>query len=357
MLNNIMNNSSRFFGMIATILGHSVPGQAEENVEKNEKNSLTSPHVPVLLDAVLESFADRDDGVLVDCTLGYAGHSEALLRAHPHLQLVGIDRDPEALAFSEKRLEPFRDRVELLHGSFSTLLPQILATRKISGVLADFGVSSLQLDKMDRGFSFESETLDMRMDPGRGLSAADLVNTYSADRLEYIFREYGEIRQAGRLAQAIVQARKRTPIRSGRELAEIILQLFPRRGRIHPATQPFQAIRIEVNDELGEIERLLDTLEAHPPAGAVVSLITFHSLEDRLVKSRFRRWSQRCICPPEAIRCSCGGDHALGRVLNKKPHTAEAAELKSNSRARSAKLRSFQFRETLPEKTGSLLQP
>ena len=329
-------------------------------MENSEKNSHSSPHVPVLLDTVLESFSDRDDGVLVDCTLGYAGHSEALLRAHPHLRLVGIDRDPEALAFSEKRLEPFRDRVELLHGSFSTLLPQILATRKVSALLADFGVSSLQLDKMNRGFSFESETLDMRMDPTQGRSAREVVNEASADRLEYIFREYGEVRQAGRLARAIVEARTRAPIQSGRELAEIMLQVFPRQGRIHPATQPFQAIRIEVNDELGEIERLLSALEEYPPAGAVVSLITFHSLEDRLVKSRFRRWSQRCICPPEAIRCSCGGDHALGRVLNKKPHTAEAAELKSNSRARSAKLRSFQFRETLPEKpekTERLSQP
>jgi 16S rRNA (cytosine1402-N4)-methyltransferase len=275
--------------------------------------------------------------------LGYAGHSSALLEAHPKLRLVGIDRDPEALEFSAERLAPFRERIRLLRGSFSRLLPELLPRERISGLLADFGVSSLQLDKRQRGFSFESETLDMRMDPEVPLSARDVVNSYPREKLEYLFREYGEIRQAGRLADAIVRRRSVAPIESARELSTLLLPLQPRGGKTHPATRAFQAIRIEVNDELGEIERLLDALEKSPPPGAVIGLITFHSLEDRLVKNRFRRWSRECICPPEAIRCGCGGDHSLGRALSRKPLVASGEELKANPRSRSAKLRCFRF--------------
>ncbi|WP_457607451.1 16S rRNA (cytosine(1402)-N(4))-methyltransferase RsmH [Nitratifractor sp.] len=314
-------------------------------MKNTDRQRNESPHIPVLLDEVLQSFeGTTEPGVLIDCTLGYAGHSAALLEAHPGLRLVGIDRDREALEFSARRLAPYGgNRVELLQGSFSALLPSLLESSPPVALLADFGVSSLQLDKRERGFSFESEELDMRMDPSSGLSAYDVVNDYPAERLDRIFREYGEIRQAGRLAEAIVRARSRKPIRSGRELAELIAGVLPRHGKTHPATQPFQAIRIEVNDELGEIERLLDTLEATPPAGAVVSLITFHSLEDRLVKNRFREWSRDCICPPGTPRCLCGGGHALGRPLSRKPVTASPEELRRNSRSRSAKLRSFRF--------------
>ena len=320
-----------------------------ETVAKREESV---PHLPVLLDEVLESFEGiSESGYLIDCTLGYAGHSKALLQAHPDLKLIGIDRDPEALNFSEKRLGDFASRIELLHGSFSELLPELLATRDVTALLADFGVSSLQLDRRDRGFSFESEILDMRMNPDQKLSAHEVVNRYSVDALERIFREFGEFRPAGKLARAIMEARKQKPIKSGRELAEIIEKILPGRGRVHPATQPFQAIRIEVNDELGEIRRLLDALEVHPPSGAVVSLITFHSLEDRLVKQRFREWSRECICPPEAPRCGCGGGHALGRELQRKPRTASAKELRLNPRSRSAKLRSFRFKENVePER-------
>jgi len=313
-------------------------------VSINEKNEETSPHLPVLLGEVLESFEAIDEtGAFIDCTLGYAGHSEAILKAHPRLKLIGIDRDPEALAFSEKRLAPYAERFELLQGAFSEQVPGLLSTRKVTALLADFGVSSLQLDRKERGFSFESETLDMRMNPDSGISAYDVVNRYPAEKLEQIFRDFGEIRPAARLARAIVDARRHSPIESGKALAEIVRSVLPRTGRIHPATQPFQAIRIAVNDELGEITRLLDALEANPPAGAIVSLITFHSLEDRLVKNRFRDWSRNCLCPPEAPRCSCGGDHALGRALFKKPRTAGAKELRENPRSRSAKLRSFRF--------------
>ena len=301
------------------------------------------PHIPVLLDEVLESFSGIDEGYFVDCTLGYAGHSSAILERHPQLQLVGIDRDPEALDFSRKRLEPFAERSRLYRGRFSTLLPQ-LNISPIVAVLADFGVSSLQLDKKERGFGFGSDVLDMRMDSSAALSAYEVVNTYSREALEYLLDHYGEIRSSRKLAAAIVEARALAPIESARALSDIALRVMPGGGRIHPATLLFQAIRIEVNDELGEIEGLLDALEAMKPSGAVVSLITFHSLEDRLVKRRFKKWSQECICDPHAIRCTCSRDHALGKVLRRKPITAGREELKVNPRSRSAKLRSFRFK-------------
>jgi len=194
----------------------------------------------------------------------------------------------------------------------------------------------------ERGFSFHSENLDMRMDSNSPLSAYDVVNDYSTERLTEIFYKYGEIKQARKLAQEIARNR---PISSGKELAEIILSVIPKRGKTHPATQIFQAIRIEVNDELGEIERLLDALESNPPYSAVVSLITFHSLEDRIVKNRFKEWSKNCICPPNIMRCECGNNNAIGKQLNKKPISATAEEIKINPRSRSAKLRAFKFKD------------
>ncbi|WP_456381941.1 16S rRNA (cytosine(1402)-N(4))-methyltransferase RsmH [Hydrogenimonas sp.] len=303
------------------------------------------PHIPVLLDEVLECFeAMPEEGVFIDCTLGYGGHSEAILKKFPKIRLVGIDQDPEAIAFATKRLEPFKARFEARRGRFSDLLPELLEL-PVAGILADFGVSSLQLDKKERGFSFQSETLDMRMNPEAGFSAYDVVNGYPTEELERIFREYAEERAWRKAARAVVEARAKKPIESGVELSEILGRVLPKRGKTNPATALFQAIRIEVNDELGEIRRLLDALEAHPPAGAVVGLITFHSLEDRLVKQRFKKWSTACICPPEAFRCTCGGDHALGRMPGRKPFTAKAEEVKRNPRSRSAKLRCFRFEE------------
>ncbi len=309
--------------------------------------SETAPHVPVLLNEVLQCFeAMPPEGTFVDCTLGYGGHSEAMLRKFPRIRLIGIDQDPEALDFSRKRLAPFGERVEFRKGRFSQVLPQILQERgDVCGVLADFGVSSLQLDKMERGFSFHSETLDMRMDPSAPFSAYDVVNEYPQQELERIFRDYAEERRWRQAARAVAEARARGPIESGKELAELLARVLPKKGKTHPATALFQAIRIEVNDELGEIERLLEALEANPPKGAVVGLITFHSLEDRLVKRRFAQWARSCICPPESFRCTCGNDHALGRPLGRKPRTASPEEVKANPRSRSAKLRCFQFKE------------
>jgi len=305
---------------------------------------MKTPHIPVLLDEVLRSFSDVGEGYFVDCTLGYAGHSSEMLAKYDNLRHIGIDRDDEALAFSQKRLEPFEGRSTLYKGTFANVFPT-LKEEPVLAVLADFGVSSLQLDKMERGFSFNSETLDMRMDASSPLSAYEVVNEYSQDKLEYIFDAYGEVRSYRKLAGAVVEARAKAPIKSAKELSEIAKSVIPSGGKIHPATLMFQAIRIEVNNELGEIEGLLDALEAKHTKGEVVSLISFHSLEDRLVKNRFKKWSTACICDPQAMRCTCGKNHAIGKALSSKPVTATKEELKINPRSRSAKLRSFRFKK------------
>ena len=305
---------------------------------------MQTPHIPVLLDEVLESFKDVGEGYFVDCTLGYAGHSSEMLARYTNLKHIGIDRDDEALAFSKKRLEPYKERSTLYKGTFANVFPA-LKESPIVAVLADFGVSSLQLDKQERGFSFISETLDMRMDASSELSAYEVVNHYPKEKLEYIFDTYGEVRSFKRLASAIVEARAKGPITSARELSEIAKTIIPAGGKIHPATLMFQAIRIEVNNELGEIEGLLDALEQKHVKGEVISLISFHSLEDRLVKNRFKKWAQACICDPQAMRCTCGKNHALGKAFSSKPVTATKEELKVNPRSRSAKLRSFRFKK------------
>ena len=305
------------------------------------------PHIPVLLAEVLDGFSKIKEGYFVDCTLGYAGHSEAMLENYSQIKHIGIDRDDEALDFSKNRLTPFKDRTKLYKGTFATTLPMLTET-PITGLLADFGVSSLQLDKMDRGFSFESETLDMRMDSTAKLSAYEVVNNYSQEKLEYILNHYGEVRSYRKVALAIVEARSKEPIKSGKELANIISTVIPRGGKIHPATLSFQGIRIEVNNELGEIEGLLDVLEEKFKSGelngTIVSLITFHSLEDRLVKNRYKKWSTACICDAQAMRCTCGKNHQLGKMLKRKPIVATKQELKINARSRSAKLRTFIFK-------------
>lgn len=305
---------------------------------------MQTPHIPVLLDEVLESFKDVGEGYFVDCTLGYAGHSSEMLARYTNLKHIGIDRDDEALAFSKKRLEPYKERSTLYKGTFANVFPA-LKESPVVAVLADFGVSSLQLDKQERGFSFISETLDMRMDASSELSAYEVVNHYPKEKLEYIFDTYGEVRSFKRLASAIVEARAKGAITSARELSEIAKTIIPAGGKIHPATLMFQAIRIEVNNELGEIEGLLDALEQKHVKGEVVSLISFHSLEDRLVKNRFKKWAQDCICHPQAMRCTCGKNHALGKAFSSKPVTATKEELKVNPRSRSAKLRSFRFKK------------
>ncbi|SFV61759.1 rRNA small subunit methyltransferase H [hydrothermal vent metagenome] len=305
------------------------------------------PHIPVLLNEVLDGFLNIKNGYFVDCTLGYAGHSWAMLNKYNHIQHIGIDRDNEALAFSKDRLSAFGDRSRLYRGTFATIFPK-LKEKPIVAVLADFGVSSLQLDKMERGFSFESENLDMRMDSSGKLSAYEIVNHYDQEQLEYILNHYGEVRSYRKVAGAIIEARSKKTIESAKELSNIICSVIPRGGKIHPATLTFQAIRIEVNNELGEIDGLLNILESKAKAGelkgAIVSLITFHSLEDRLVKNRYKKWVTSCICDTHAMRCTCGKNHDLGKILKRKPIIASKEELKINARSRSAKLRTFIFK-------------
>lgn len=308
-----------------------------------------TPHIPVLFNEVMDSFIGMSDGYFVDCTMGYAGHSMGILDRFTNIKHIGIDRDTEALEFSKNKLIDFESRITFHHGTFSSVLPT-LRDKNIVGVLADFGVSSLQLDKKSRGFSFTSETLDMRMDNSSELSAFEVVNEYSSEKLEYIFENYGEITQAKELAQAIINARIGSKITSAKELSDIIVKTLPKFGKIHPATLAFQSIRIEVNNELGEIEKLLDELEISHNNREIVSLITFHSLEDRLVKNRFQKWSKNCICDIRAMRCTCGNNHAIGKIITKKPITASQEELKVNPRSRSAKLRTFKFINKMEKK-------
>jgi len=302
-----------------------------------------TPHIPVLYREVTDAFSGCKEGIIVDCTMGYGGHSSLLLGANPGIHLIGIDQDETAIRFSTERLAPFGDRVEIRKGRFSRVLEEIVrdyGAEQIRGVLADIGVSSLQLDEKARGFSFESETLDMRMDPSAPLDAATVVNTYPEAELERLLRDYGEIPNARRVAQAIVSQR---PFTSAKALAEAVRPYAPRGKKIHPATLVMQAIRIEVNDELGELNRLLDVCERACFPDATIGIISFHSLEDRIVKQRFAQWAKNCICPSDAMRCTCGNDHALGRARPKKPITAQPDELKSNPRSRSAKLRLFEM--------------
>ncbi|MGA9046655.1 16S rRNA (cytosine(1402)-N(4))-methyltransferase RsmH [Sulfuricurvum sp.] len=302
-----------------------------------------TPHIPVLYREVIEAFSSCKEGIVVDCTMGYGGHSSLLLENNPSLSLVGIDQDPTAIAFSSKRLEPYGKRVTIRRGRFSEVAAEVMAENgeKICGILADIGVSSLQLDQRERGFSYESDRLDMRMNPDAPLSADEVVNTYSQSALETILREYGEVTNARKVAETIVSKR---PFSSAKELSNAIFHLMPKGKKIHPSTLVMQAIRIEVNDELGELTRLLDAVESSAIKHMRVAIITFHSLEDRIVKNRFARWAKNCICPDEAMRCTCGNNHAIGKVLTKKPLIAQEDELRENSRSRSAKLRVFEIK-------------
>ncbi len=299
------------------------------------------PHIPVLKNEVLELFKDISSGVIIDCTLGYAGHSSLLLEQNKNINLIGIDRDQSAIDFSLKRLKKFDGRFEIKKGRFSSVVNEILNQKQnVKGILADIGVSSLQLDKKERGFSFQSDILDMRMDKNTSLSAYDVVNFYDKEKLEYILKEYGELKNYKKIADFIIKNR---PYGSAKELAEDLTKIMPKSKKIHPATLVFQAIRIEVNDELGELNRLLDTIENSKTNDTLVAIISFHSLEDRIVKKRFSKWAKKCICPPEAIKCECGANNSLGKILTKKPITATKKEMNKNPRSRSAKLRVFKI--------------
>ena len=296
------------------------------------------PHIPVLYNEVLDCFKEIKTGYIIDCTTGYAGHSSGLLNQNSSVQLICNDQDDEALEFSKKRLKDFEKRVEFNKGNFEDIIKKF-EDYPIRGILADIGVSSLQLDKLDRGFSFNSKNLDMRMNQNQILDASTVVNSYSQVELENIFKEYGEIREYKKIASLIVQNR---PFYSAKELAEFFYNKLPK-GKIHPATLIFQAIRIEVNDELGVLDRLFKSMEEAKLKDCIVAIISFHSLEDRVVKNYFKKWSENCICPKDAFRCECGKNHSLGEIITKKPIIATNFEIKQNPRSRSAKLRVFRF--------------
>lgn len=302
-------------------------------------------HVPVLFQETLNLLAIKPDGIYVDCTLGGAGHSAAIAeRLGPNGRLIGLDQDENALKAAGERLARFGERVQTVKTNFAFIADVIanLSIQGVDGVLMDIGVSSHQLDEGERGFSFHQEApLDMRMDRSNPVSAETVVNEWSEAELARILWEYGEERWSKRIAQFIVKERESTPLQTTSDLVRVIKAAIPaaaRREGGHPARQTFQAIRIAVNDELGVLERGLEgALQVLKPGGRL-AVITFHSLEDRIVKQRFQSWVNPCTCPPTLPVCACG-KRPLADHVTRKPVVASAAELEQNPRARSAKLR------------------
>lgn len=302
-------------------------------------------HTPVLLDQCIENLNIRPDGIYVDGTLGGGGHSFHICeRLSEQGMLIGIDRDRDALEAAEKRLRGFSCRKYFVQSNYADIRT-VLAEKgieKIDGALLDIGVSSFQLDNAERGFSYMQDApLDMRMNREDDLTAYDVVNSYDRDELTRIIREYGEERWASRIAAFIVRARAEKPVESTSELVELIKEAIPARARRsgpHPAKRTFQAIRIEVNDELGELSRAVDEYLDVMNRGGRLCIITFHSLEDRIVKQKLQKRADPCTCPPEFPVCVCGKKADI-RKVTRKPIVAEASELDLNPRARSAKLR------------------
>jgi len=302
-------------------------------------------HKPVLVGEVIASLQCRAGAVYVDGTLGGGGHAFEILRnSAPDGRLIGIDADGDALREAGKCLAPFGDRAILVKGNFADMETTLFGMNieKVEGILLDLGVSSHQLDTAERGFSFTLDApLDMRMDQVRGPSAYDLVHTLSGEELEELIRKFSEERMAGRIARAIVERRTLSPIRTTADLAGVVAGALPRtRGpaRIHPATRTFQALRIAVNDELANLQQaLVGGMDLLKPGGRF-SVISFHSLEDRIVKNAFHAGEKGCICPPDLPVCACGRKPTM-KVVTRKPVVAGEAEIRDNPRARSAKLR------------------
>jgi 16S rRNA (cytosine1402-N4)-methyltransferase len=296
----------------------------------------------VLRDEVVSLFASVPPGVLVDATVGGGGHAAAILEAYPALRLVGLDRDPVALEAAGELLFPFGDRVTLIRSPFSALEDVVSSSGlgALSGVLLDLGVSSPQLDRAERGFSYRSDgPLDMRMDPTTGVTAAELVNGLPEGALAALFRENGEGRLSGRIARAVVGAR---PLTSTRELAEVVAAAVPAAARRkgHPARRVFQALRIEVNDELGQLGEALPAALSHLAVGGVCAVISYHSGEDRLTKQTFTEAeSGGCVCPP-GFPCVCGAV-AHHRLVFRGARKPSPSEIAANPRAESARLRAI----------------
>ena len=302
-------------------------------------------HIPVLFHEIMDIMAPQPGEVFVDCTLGGGGHSRGFLeRMGDDGRLIGIDQDTNALQAAGANLAEFGDRVTYVHSNYNNL-DEILNTYApdgVDGILFDIGVSSHQLDETDRGFSYMQDApLDMRMNQSQNFSAWDVVNTYSEEELHRIIKEYGEERWAKRVAQFIVEFRKEKPVETTGELVDIIKRAIPKGAReegSHPAKRTFQAIRIEVNDELGVLTRTISVAVKHLKKGGRLGIISFHSLEDRIVKEQFRYLASDCICPPELPFCQCDKVSEV-KILTRKPVTATKEELEANSRSKSAKFR------------------
>lgn len=301
-------------------------------------------HVSVLLEECIEGLNIKPDGIYVDGTLGGAGHSSRIAAKLTTGRLIGIDRDPVALKAAGERLAPFGDRVRLVHSNFCELDSALdtLGIDCVDGILLDLGVSSPQLDDGQRGFSYMTDApLDMRMNGGDALDAKQIVNRWSYDELKRILYDYGEERFAPRIAAAICKRREEKPIETTLELVDIIRCAMPAsalREKQHPAKRSFQAIRIAVNDELGSVERVMQRAIPRLRKGGRLAVITFHSLEDRIVKNAMADAAKGCTCPPEFPVCVCGKKPQV-RLITRKPIVSGAEELERNPRARSAKLR------------------
>ena len=315
---------------------------------ERKRSNMEFVHKSILLDEVIENLNIREDGCYVDGTLGGAGHSYQICT---HLgekgRLVGIDQDADAIQAATKRLEPYKDKVSIVRSNyvnFDNVLDE-LGIDKVNGILLDLGVSSYQLDEASRGFTYREDVpLDMRMDQRNPTTAADIVNGYSEMELFHIIRDYGEDNFAKNIAKHIVKARAEKPIETTGELSEIIKAAIPAKVRAtggHPAKRTFQAIRIELNHELDVLENSIDTMIRLLNPEGRLSIITFHSLEDRIVKTRFRTNENPCICPPDFPVCVCGRK-SMGKVITRKPILPSKEELEENSRSKSAKLRVFE---------------
>jgi 16S rRNA (cytosine1402-N4)-methyltransferase len=307
------------------------------------KNRSASSHTPVLLSEALRALAVQPGGRYVDCTLGSGGHAAAILdNSSPGGQLLGIDADPYALEAAKERLQHYKESTLLVNDNFANL--QSICIKydffPVHGILLDLGLSSLQLNGSGRGFSFQHDApLDMRFSPDQKVNAADIVNTTPEARLAQIIRTYGEESQSNRIAQNIIRER---PIETTRQLAQLIEKAIGRRGRIHPATKTFQALRIAVNHELEHLESVLrQAVDLLGYEGRLV-VISYHSLEDRIVKQFMQKEARGCICPPETPVCVCGHTPRL-RLINKKVITPAETELRLNPRSRSAKLRAAEL--------------
>ncbi len=296
-------------------------------------------HVPVLVKEVLENLLSEKSELLVDATVGAGGHSEAIL-AKSKVRLICIDRDEDALRIAERRLAPYKNRIHLAHLRFSQIESFLtdLKVKQVSGFLFDFGVCSLHLENAKRGFSFQLDgPLDMRMDRSQQKSALEVVNGYSLSELTGIFHKFGQERFSRKIARAILNRRGRSPIRSTFQLRELVESAINPRYRIKSLARIFQAIRIEVNDELGELKEGLTQAIRFLTPGGRLAIISYHSLEHGLIRNKLKQESKGCICPPHLPVCSCGIKATL-RMLTTKPIVPSPGEIEVNPRARSAKL-------------------